>query len=219
MVSCEVNRDRVNESLWILLNTQITRLRLCLLKATRLCRKVNNCFRKIRAISQITANYRELPWFPVSFIEIRFDLRAILCFRVLRNEEIDVRERLGDYLQALEWSLKHIRASVDESRGKYPFDKLAFVKCLFLYAFERSWKKNDYVAEMQLYRNGGVVLLNSADEKVKTKKKKSEEWFQKYILSEEYMSRCKTWCPGIVSLKKYYLIVNRNEIGCEWKII
>lgn len=131
----------------------------------------------------------------------------------------------GDYLQALEWSLKrHIyRASVDESLGKIPFDKLAFVEVpVSFYAFERSWKeKNDYVhPEMQLYREWrGVVPseFRRRMKKVKTKEEKSEEWFQKYILSEEYMSRVQNMMSRNCLLKKYYLIVNRNEIGCGVK--
>ena len=84
------------------------------------------------------------------------------AFRVLRNEEIDVRGALGGLSTSsgMEFKAYIYRASVDESGGKYPFDKLAFVEVpVFFFAFERSWKeKNDYVHPKCSFTGNGEVL-------------------------------------------------------------
>ena len=129
----------------------------------------------------------------------------------------------GDYLQALEWSLKRTSTVLQwmSSGGKYPFDKLAFVEVpVSFYAFERSWKeKNDYVhPEMQLYREWrGVVPseFRRRMKKVKTKEEKSEEWFQKYILSEEYMSRVQKHDVPELSVKEI-LFNSKQERDRMW---
>ena len=129
----------------------------------------------------------------------------------------------GDYLQALEWSLKRTSTVLQwmSPGGKYPFDKLAFVEVpVSFYAFERSWKeKNDYVhPEMQLYREWrGVVPseFRRRMKKVKTKEEKSEEWFQKYILSEEYMSRVQKHDVPELSVKEI-LFNSKQERDRMW---
>ncbi|HAM85888.1 MAG TPA: hypothetical protein DCP35_18430 [Butyricimonas sp.] len=129
----------------------------------------------------------------------------------------------GDYLQALEWSLKRTSTVLQwmSPGGKYPFDKLAFVEePVSFYAFERSWKeKNDYVhPEMQLYREWrGVVPseFRRRMKKVKTKEEKSEEWFQKYILSEEYMSRVQKHDVPELSVKEI-LFNSKQERDRMW---
>ena len=98
---------------------------------------------------------------------------------------------------------------------KYPFDKLAFVDVpVSFYAFERSWKeKNDYVhPEMQFYREWrGVVPseFRRRMKKVKTKKERSEEWFQKYILGEEYACRVQKHDVPELSVKE--VLFNRKQ--------
>ena len=129
----------------------------------------------------------------------------------------------GDYLQALEWSLKRTSTVLQwmSPGGKYPFDKLAFVEVpVSFYAFERSWKeKNDYVhPEMQLYREWRGVIpseFRRRMKKVKTKEEKSEEWFQKYILSEEYMSRVQKHDVPELSVKEI-LFNSKQERDRMW---
>ena len=129
----------------------------------------------------------------------------------------------GDYLQALEWSLKRTSTVLQwmSPGGKYPFDKLAFVEVpVSFYAFERSWKeKNDYVhPEMQLYREWRGVVPSEfwrRMKKVKTKEEKSEEWFQKYILSEEYMSRVQKHDVPELSVKEI-LFNSKQERDRMW---
>ena len=120
-----------------------------------------------------------------------------LLFEFYGTKESMLGSAWGDNQQALEWSLKRTSTVLQwmSPGGRYPFDKLAFVEVpISFYTFERSWKeKNDYVhPEMQFYREWrGVVSseFRRRMKKVKTKEERSEEWFQKYILSEEYMSR------------------------------
>ena len=125
----------------------------------------------------------------------------------------------GDYLQALEWSLKRTSTVLQwmSPGGKYPFDKLAFVEVpVSFYAFERSWKeKNDYVhPEMQLYREWRGVVPSEFRRRMK-KVKTKEEKFQKYILSEEYMSRVQKHDVPELSVKEI-LFNSKQERDRMW---